>query len=131
AGSAEGSLDAANIVKPMLAKGSLRLIGATTHAEYQKYIEKDAALARRLQPIPVSEPTEAETLQILRGLAPRYAAYHGVTVDDDLLEEIVRLAGRYLHDRHFPDKAIDLVDEAAAARKAVRPSRAANRPSRF
>lgn len=131
AGSAEGSLDAANILKPMLAKGTLRLIGATTHAEYQKYIEKDAALARRLQPIPVSEPTEQETLQILRGLAPRYAAYHGVTVDDALLEEIVRLAGRYLPDRHFPDKAIDLIDEAASARKSVRPARGSIRPSRF
>lgn len=132
AGSAEGSLDAANILKPALAKGSIRIIGATTNAEYQKYIEKDAALERRLQPILVAEPTKAETRVILGGLAPSYAAFHGVKVTDELLDEVIELADRYIHGRQFPDKAIDLLDEAASARKSLkRTSSTPKRPTRL
>ncbi len=123
AGSAEGSLDAANILKPALAKGSIRIIGATTSTEYSKYIERDAALERRLQPIVVSEPTKEQTRAILAGLAPKYAAFHGVGISDDLLSEAVELADHYVHGRQFPDKAIDLLDEAASARKALRRGR--------
>ncbi|MGI6103056.1 MAG: ATP-dependent Clp protease ATP-binding subunit [Patescibacteria group bacterium] len=122
AGGAEGTLDAANIVKPMLAKGSLRLIGATTTTEYQKYVERDAALERRLQPIIVSEPTLAETRAILAGIRPQYETFHGVKLPDEILDEAVRLADRHLHDRRFPDKAIDLIDEAAAALRATLPA---------
>lgn len=120
AGSAEGALDAANILKPVLAKGTLRIIGATTTAEYKKHIEKDAALERRLQPIVVQEPTSEETEQILLGLRHRYEQFHQVEIPDAVLSDAVQLAGRYLHDRSFPDKAIDLIDEAAALVRAKR-----------
>ena len=114
AGAAEGSVDAANILKPALARGRLRMIGATTFDEYRKYIEKDAALERRFSPIAVDEPTGEETLGILRGLRSRYEAHHGVTIGDDALAACVELSVRCMPDRCLPDKAIDLLDEAAA-----------------
>jgi ATP-dependent Clp protease ATP-binding subunit ClpC len=114
AGSAEGSIDAANILKPTLAKGNVRIIGATTIEEYRKYIEKDAALERRLQPIFVKEPTEGEAVDILRGLRADYEKYHRVTIKNEAIEAAVSLAVRYINDRFLPDKAIDLIDEAAA-----------------
>ncbi|MCA9324152.1 ATP-dependent Clp protease ATP-binding subunit, partial [Candidatus Saccharibacteria bacterium] len=114
AGSAEGSMDAGNILKPALARGKIQMIGATTTAEYTKHIEKDAALERRLQPIQVPETTEQETLAILRGLKKHYEDFHAVTIDDEVLIDTVNLAARYIQDRFMPDKAIDLLDEAAA-----------------
>ncbi|MEK7184039.1 MAG: ATP-dependent Clp protease ATP-binding subunit [Patescibacteria group bacterium] len=120
AGSAEGGLDAANILKPVLAKGQLRVIGATTTAEFKKHIERDAALERRFQPIVVQEPSAVETETILRGLKHRYEQFHEVEIPDTIITEAVMLAGRYLHDRCFPDKAIDLIDEAAASVRAKR-----------
>lgn len=114
AGGAEGSLDASNILKPCLARGEIQLVGATTISEYRKYIEKDAALERRFQPVMVEEPTEEETYEILQGLRPAYEAHHGVTITDDALRTTVRLAARYINDRFLPDKAIDLMDEAAS-----------------
>ena len=114
AGSAEGAIDAANIMKPELARGDIRLIGATTLHEYRKYIEKDSALERRFQPITVEESTECETLNILRGLRPIYESYHGVTITDDAIAAAVTLSERYIQDRFLPDKAIDLLDEACA-----------------
>ncbi len=113
AGSAEGSLDAANILKPALSRGALRVIGATTREEYRKHIEKDAALERRFQPVPVEETTEEQTVAILRGLRERYETHHGVTITDEALTAAVHLAKRYVNDRFLPDKAIDLMDEAA------------------
>lgn len=113
AGSAEGSMDAGNILKPALARGELQLIGATTLSEYRK-IEKDGALERRFQPIQVDEPTPEEALTILEGLKPHYEAYHSVTYSDDVLKAAVELSHRYIQDRHLPDKAIDLLDEAGA-----------------
>lgn len=113
AGSAEGSMDAGNILKPALARGELQLIGATTLSEYRK-IEKDGALERRFQPIQVDEPTPEEALTILEGLKPHYEAYHAVTYSDDVLKAAVELSHRYIQDRHLPDKAIDLLDEAGA-----------------
>lgn len=118
AGSADGTLDAANILKPALAKGHLRLIGATTTAEYHKHIEKDPAFERRLQPILVREPSPTETYTILSGIRPRYEEFHGVRIPDEMITEAVNLAGTFLHDRYFPDKAIDLLDEAAALARA-------------
>ncbi len=115
AGGAEGAMDASNILKPSLARGELQLIGATTIEEYRKYIEKDAALERRFQPITVEEPTTEETLDILRGIVSRYEAHHKVTIQDSALEAAVTLSDRYINDRRLPDKAIDLIDEAAAA----------------
>ena len=115
AGSAEGSLDAANILKPALTKGKLRLIGATTLDEYQKHVEKDAAFERRFQPIIVREPSMLETLEILRGLKPKLVEHHHVEIPDDVIEIAVRAAQRYLPGRRFPDKAIDVIDEAAAS----------------
>ncbi|MGA2667211.1 MAG: ATP-dependent Clp protease ATP-binding subunit [Patescibacteria group bacterium] len=115
AGSAEGSLDAANILKPALAKGKIRLIGATTLEEYRKVIEKDPALERRLQKVNIEEPTPHDTIEILRGLRPKYEEYHHVKITDEALESAVNLSRRYISDRYLPDKAIDLVDEAAAA----------------
>ena len=115
AGGAEGAMDASNILKPSLARGELQLIGATTIEEYRKYIEKDAALERRFQPITVEEPTTEETLDILRGIVSRYEAHHKVTITDAALEAAVTLSDRYINDRRLPDKAIDLIDEAAAA----------------
>ncbi len=120
AGSAEGSMDAGNILKPALARGTIHLIGATTTSEYTKYIEKDAALERRLQPIQVQETSPSETLAILKGLKKHYESYHGVSISDEVLEDAVRLASRYIHDRYMPDKAIDLIDEAAAHLKVLK-----------
>jgi ATP-dependent Clp protease ATP-binding subunit ClpB len=113
-GANEGGMDAANILKPSLARGELHCIGATTLTEYRKYIEKDAALARRFQSVHVKEPREEETLAILRGLREKYEVHHGVTVTDSAMYASVKLAERYIRDRFFPDKAIDLVDEACA-----------------
>lgn len=112
---AQGGMDAAQIIKPMLARGEMRLIGATTLNEHRKYIEEDAALERRLQKIQVSEPTEEETITILRGLKDRLEAFHGVRIHDNALVQAVKLSNRYITGRFLPDKAIDLVDEAAAA----------------
>jgi ATP-dependent Clp protease ATP-binding subunit ClpB len=114
AGAAEGAVDAANLLKPLLARGELRCIGATTLAEYRKHIEKDAALERRFAPVYVDEPTVAETIAILRGLKERYEAHHGVRIRDAALVAAAMLSHRYVADRFLPDKAIDLVDEAAA-----------------
>ena len=114
AGAAEGSMDASNILKPMLARGDLRCIGATTLNEYQKYIEKDAALERRFQPVMVDPPSVEDTITILRGLKSRYEAHHGVRIRDKALVAAAVLSDRYISDRFLPDKAIDLVDEAAA-----------------
>lgn len=115
AGATEGSLDASNMLKPALARGNLRTIGATTTKEYQKYIEKDAALARRFQPVYINEPSIEDSLAILRGIKEKYEIHHGVKITDDALEAAVRLSQRYISDRFLPDKAVDLVDEAASA----------------
>src|SRR6266540_3016205 len=114
AGSAEGAIDASNMLKPALARGELRCVGATTLNEYQKYIEKDAALERRFQPVYVGEPSVAETIGILRGLKERYEVHHGVRIQDAALVAAATLSHRYIADRFLPDKAIDLVDEAAS-----------------
>ena len=114
AGGAEGSLDASNILKPALARGEVQVIGATTIEEYRKYIEKDAALERRFQPVQVGEPTEEESIEILKGLRPLYEKHHNVEITDEGVEAAVRLSARYVNDRFLPDKAIDLMDEAAA-----------------
>ena len=114
AGAAEGAVDAANLLKPMLARGELRCIGATTLDEYRKHIEKDAALERRFAPVFVGEPTVADTIAILRGLKERYEAHHGVRIRDAALVAAAVLSHRYIADRFLPDKAIDLVDEAAS-----------------
>jgi len=114
AGGAEGAIDASNILKPSLARGELQCIGATTLDEYRKYIEKDAALERRFQPIMVDEPTVEESIQILKGLRDRYEAHHRVAISDEAIEAAVRLSDRYITDRFLPDKAIDLIDEAGS-----------------
>ena len=114
AGGAEGALDASNILKPSLARGELQLIGATTIDEYRKYIEKDAALERRFQPVTVDEPSEEESIAILKGLRSRYEEHHKVEITDDALEAAVKLSARYINDRFLPDKAIDLIDEASS-----------------
>ena len=114
AGGAEGALDASNILKPSLSRGEIQLIGATTLEEYRKYIEKDAALERRFQPITVEEPSEEETLEILKGLRPYYEQHHGVAIEDSALEAAVKMSVRYINDRFLPDKAIDIIDEAAS-----------------
>jgi len=114
AGKAEGAMDAGNILKPMLARGELHMIGATTLDEYRQYIEKDAALERRFQPVFVDEPDVADTISILRGIKERYDTHHGVRIQDAALISAATLADRYITDRNMPDKAIDLVDEAAA-----------------
>lgn len=114
AGAAEGAMDAGNILKPMLARGELRCIGATTLNEYRKYIEKDSALERRFQPVMVKEPSVEDTISILRGLRERYEVHHGVRIKDAALVAAAVLSNRYINDRFLPDKAIDLVDEAAA-----------------
>ena len=115
AGGAEGAIDASNIMKPSLARGEIQLIGATTIAEYSKYIEKDAALERRFQPVTVEEPTEEEAVRILEGIKGKYEAHHHVTITPEAVEAAVRLSSRYINDRNLPDKAIDLIDEAAAS----------------
>jgi ATP-dependent Clp protease ATP-binding subunit ClpC len=114
AGGAEGAIDASNILKPALARGELQCIGATTLDEYRKYIEKDAALERRFQPIQVDEPTIEESIQILKGLRDRYEAHHRVSITDEAIEAAVKLSDRYISDRFLPDKAIDLIDEAGS-----------------
>jgi ATP-dependent Clp protease ATP-binding subunit ClpC len=114
AGAAEGSLDLSSMIKPELARGELQCIGATTFDEYRKYIESDAALERRFQPVSVAEPTVDQTIEILRGLRPKYAAHHKVVIGDDAIEAAATLAARYIADRYLPDKAIDVMDEAAA-----------------
>ena len=117
AGAAEGAMDASNMLKPMLARGELHCIGATTLDEYRKHIEKDAALERRFQPVIVEEPTVEDTISILRGLKPRYEVHHGVRIQDSALVAAAVLSNRYITDRFLPDKAIDLVDEAASLRR--------------
>ena len=114
AGGAEGAIDASNILKPALARGELQTIGATTLDEYQKYIESDAALERRFATVQVDEPTTDQTLQILRGLRPKYEEHHHAKITDEALEEAIKLSDRYISDRFLPDKAIDLIDESAA-----------------
>lgn len=114
AGGAEGAIDASNILKPALARGEVQVIGATTIEEYRKYIEKDAALERRFQPVVVEEPTEEEAISILKGLRGQYESHHHVTITDEAVEAAVRLSARYINDRFLPDKALDLMDEAAA-----------------
>ena len=114
AGGAEGALDASNILKPSLSRGEIQLIGATTIEEYRKYIEKDAALERRFQPVMVEEPTPEEALEILKGLRPYYEKHHGVQIEDEALQAAVSMSVRYINDRFLPDKAIDLIDEAAS-----------------
>ncbi len=114
AGAAEGAIDAANILKPALARGELQVIGATTLEEYRKYIEKDAALERRFQPITLDEPTEEESIQILHGIRDKYEAHHRVKITDKAIDSAVKLSSRYISDRFLPDKAIDLIDEAAS-----------------
>ncbi|ACZ42256.1 ATPase AAA-2 domain protein [Thermobaculum terrenum ATCC BAA-798] len=126
AGAAEGAVDAANILKPALSRGEIQVIGATTLDEYRKYIERDAALERRFQPVMVEEPTVEETIEILKGVRPRYEAHHKLKITDEALKAAAYLAARYVSDRFLPDKAIDLVDEAASR---VRMHRAASPPS--
>lgn len=122
-GKTEGSMDASNLLKPALARGTLRCCGATTMDEYRKYIEKDPALARRFQPVIVDEPTVAATISILRGLKERYEVHHGVQIADDALVAAAELSARYINDRYLPDKAIDLVDEACSMLKLVQESK--------
>ena len=117
AGAAEGAIDAANILKPLLARGEIRLIGATTLNEYRKYIEKDAALERRFSPVTISEPSEKDTIKILKGLRDKFEAHHGVEITDEAIEAAVKMSIRYINDRYLPDKAIDLIDEAASRAK--------------
>jgi len=117
AGSAEGSIDAGNIIKPALGRGEIRLVGATTLDEYRKHIEKDAALERRFQPVTVGEPTEEEAVEILKGVREKYERHHRLTIRDEALRAAVTLSSRYIHDRFLPDKAIDLMDEAASRRR--------------
>ena len=114
AGGAEGAIDASNILKPSLARGEIQIIGATTIEEYRKYIEKDAALERRFQPVNVDEPSEEEAIEILKGLRGAYENHHQVRITDDALEAAVKMSSRYINDRFLPDKAIDLIDEASS-----------------
>ncbi len=117
AGAAEGAIDAANILKPLLARGEIQLIGATTLNEYRKYIEKDAALERRFSPVTINEPSENDTIKILKGIRDKYEAHHGVKITDEAIEAAVKMSTRYINDRFLPDKAIDLIDEAASRAK--------------
>src|SRR3546814_348868 len=114
AGASEGSMDAGNLLKPALARGELHCIGATTLDEYQKYVEKDAALQRRFQPVFVDEPSVEDTISILRGLKEKYELHHGVNITDNAIVAAATLSNRYISDRFLPDKAIDLMDEAAS-----------------
>ena len=117
AGAAEGAVDAANILKPLLARGEIQLIGATTISEYRKYIEKDAALERRFSPVNVCEPTQEDTIKILEGIRDKYEAHHNVKITDEAIDAAVKLSVRYINDRYLPDKAIDLIDEASSKLK--------------
>ena len=117
AGSAEGAVDASNLLKPALARGELHTIGATTIREYQRYIEKDPALERRFSPVMVEEPSLADSIAILRGLKEKYEIHHGIRINDEAIIAAVNLSARYITDRFLPDKAVDLIDEAASARK--------------
>ncbi len=117
AGAAEGAIDAANILKPLLARGEIQLVGATTLNEYRKYIEKDSALERRFSPVNVNEPSEKDTIKILKGIRDKYEAHHGVKITDEAIESAVTMSVRYINDRFLPDKAIDLIDEAASRAK--------------
>lgn len=117
AGAAEGAIDAANILKPLLARGEIQLVGATTLNEYRKYIEKDAALERRFSPVNVNEPSERDTIKILKGIQDKYEAHHGVKITEEAIESAVAMSVRYINDRFLPDKAIDLIDEAASRAK--------------
>ncbi len=117
AGAAEGAIDAANILKPLLARGEIQLVGATTLNEYRKYIEKDSALERRFSPVNVNEPSEKDTIKILTGIRDKYEAHHGVKITDEAIESAVTMSVRYINDRFLPDKAIDLIDEAASRAK--------------
>src|SRR5687767_2474886 len=114
AGAAEGAMDAGNMLKPMLARGELRVVGATTLDEYRKHVEKDAALERRFQPVYINEPSVESTIAILRGLKERYETHHGVRITDGAIVSAATLSNRYIGDRFLPDKAIDLIDEAAS-----------------
>src|SRR5690606_7894913 len=114
AGAAEGAMDASNMLKPMLARGELRCVGATTLDEYRKHVEKDPALERRFQPVFVGEPDVEDTIAILRGLKERYEVHHGVRITDSAIVAAATLSHRYIADRFLPDKAIDLIDEAAS-----------------
>ena len=114
AGAADGAIDAANILKPLLARGEIQLIGATTLNEYRKYIEKDSALERRFSPVNVKEPTPSDTIEILNGLRDKYEAHHNVKITKEAIEAAVKLSVRYINDRFLPDKAIDLIDEASS-----------------
>ena len=114
AGAAEGAIDAANIIKPVLGRGEMQIIGATTLNEYRKHVEKDAALERRFQPVMVNEPTQEESVKILKGLRDRYEAHHKLKITDEAIEAAVKMSGRYINDRYLPDKAIDLIDEASS-----------------
>ena len=117
AGAAEGAIDAANILKPLLARGEIQLVGATTLNEYRKFIEKDAALERRFSPVTVNEPSSQDTVKILKGIRDKYEAHHGVKISDEAIEAAVKMSVRYINDRFLPDKAIDLIDEAASRAK--------------
>ena len=117
AGAAEGAIDAANILKPLLARGEIQLVGATTLNEYRKYIEKDTALERRFSPVNVKEPSKEDTIKILKGIRDKYEAHHGVEITDEAIESAVKMSIRYINDRYLPDKAIDLIDEAASRAK--------------
>jgi ATP-dependent Clp protease ATP-binding subunit ClpB len=117
AGASEGAVDASNLLKPQLARGELRTIGATTLDEYRKHIEKDAALERRFQPVLVGEPSVEDTIAILRGIKEKYEVHHGVRIQDAALVAAATLSNRYISDRFLPDKAVDLVDEAASRLK--------------
>ena len=128
AGGAEGSIDASNILKPALARGEIQMIGATTINEYHKYVERDAALERRFQPVQVEEPDEAQTLEILKEIVPRYEEHHQVHVSREAMGEAVRLSQRYINDRNLPDKAIDVIDEACAAVRLKNPVKKENDP---
>lgn len=119
AGNSSGSMDAANILKPALARGEIQCIGATTFDEFKKHIEKDAALVRRFQKVILKEPTEEETIEILRNLTPSYQEFHRVSYEDDVIETIVRLSGRYMTDKQFPDKAIDVLDELGSEKRVI------------
>ena len=119
AGGAEGAMDASNILKPALSRGEIQMIGATTMVEYRKYIERDAALERRFQPVVVNEPKEEEAIKVLNGIKKNYEKHHGLVITEEAVEAAVRMSKRYIHDRYLPDKAIDLMDEAAARKKLI------------